>query len=139
MASALNLVRPRISGARSGCYTCRSCLDAGLFQPPLARRQRAAQRRFATKKESVAILRHYKSQKYQDKILAAQERWDARAKKVKSGEVESTWDMLVKRGLVKDVTGYVCAGPWLTPRLYICLYVLVSLTRNGHICLTQIA
>ncbi|KAK0668246.1 tyrosyl-tRNA synthetase mitochondrial precursor encoded by the yts1 protein [Cercophora samala] len=43
--------------------------------------------------------------KYQAKIDQAQADWEARAEKIKKGEMQHTWDMFVERGYVKDTAG----------------------------------
>ena len=39
------------------------------------------------------------------KLEDAENQWEARAEKIKSGEVRNIWDMLEERGFVKDVAG----------------------------------
>ncbi|KAK4195833.1 tRNA synthetases class I-domain-containing protein [Triangularia verruculosa] len=43
--------------------------------------------------------------KYQAKIDQAQAEWEERAEKIRNGEMQSTWDMFVERGYVKDTAG----------------------------------
>lgn len=51
------------------------------------------------------------SETYLAKVAAGEERWAERAKKIENGEVPHVWDLLVERGFVKDVAGFVAASP----------------------------
>lgn len=39
------------------------------------------------------------------KTEEAQEKWESRARLIKQGKLQNTWDLLVERGYVKDTAG----------------------------------
>ncbi|KAK0631717.1 hypothetical protein B0T14DRAFT_559474 [Immersiella caudata] len=46
-----------------------------------------------------------KSAKYVEKVRHAEEEWAERARKIQTGEIQNTFDMLEERGFIKDVAG----------------------------------
>ncbi|KAK0657135.1 hypothetical protein B0T16DRAFT_314699 [Cercophora newfieldiana] len=55
--------------------------------------------------ESERLEKRNGSPKYVQKLRLAEEAWDARALRIKNGEIQNTWDMLEERGFIKDVAG----------------------------------
>ncbi|OAA62779.1 tyrosyl-tRNA synthetase [Niveomyces insectorum RCEF 264] len=74
-----------------GAQICRRCAKQLLQRP---QRRTVAGKAFAKY-----------GPKYQAKIDQADEEWRQKARRIESGEAQSTWDMLEERGYVKDVAG----------------------------------
>jgi len=56
-------------------------------------------------RESEEMVIKGKSPAYIEKVREAEDAWQARAQRIKAGEIQNTWDLLEERGFIKDITG----------------------------------